>query len=680
MKPRPLLSLLLLLCSLSLTAQTHYDYSRLQRERLNRGVVSFRSATDSVTVSWRYLESDPLDICFEVLRDGKIVGRRTASEPTCFTEALPQGQGALYTVRAVCSEPSTLNPQPSSWPLPADAPIGYLDIPLTPPISPSSPRVSDGIAVTSVTYSANDATMADLDGDGQLEIILKWDPSDSKDNSQSGFTSPTIFDALRLDGTRLWRINLGRNIRSGAHYTPFIVADLDGNGCAELLVRTSDGTIDGQGNVLGDAQADHRRHPDTLAYQANGNPREQFRGPGWPDKMDRKARRGGFIYKGPEWVTCFEGRTGRALSTVDYIPERGDLRGWGDNYANRSDRFLAACGYLDGQHLSALFCRGYYTRTVIAAYDFDGRQLTTRWVFDTNIPEWASYAGQGNHNLRMADVDGDGCDEITYGSMAVDHDGRGLYNTGFGHGDALHLTSFFLDCDALQLWDCHENKRDGSDFRDARTGKVIFQILSSKDVGRCMAADIDPANPGLEMWSSASGGICNVRGEVIDSTARIPINFGIWWDGDLLREFLDHEQVTKYRGLTLPSAQEGGEQGEGLPGRQHYDFTGSRACVPILIMEGTRFNNGTKSNPCLCADVIGDWREEVLTRTEDNRHLRLYVSSMPTKYRFHTFLADPVYRHSVTMQNVGYNQPTNVGFYFGAELEGSGRLFRGWQF
>lgn len=690
-------------------AQTAYDYARLQRERLNRGVVAFRISSDSVCVQWRYLDSDPVDVSFEVFRDGRLIGRRSATEPTFLTDYYLSDEATTYSVRPVYKNGNVpkgmttkgLSLMTGSWTLPADAPIGYLEMPLTPP--------NDG--GESSSYNANDATMADLDGDGQLEIVLKWDPVNSKDNSQSGFTDPTVFEAFRLDGTSLWRINLGRNIRSGAHYTPFIVADLNGDGCAEFLCRTSDGTIDGEGQVLGDAYADHRKHPDTTAYQANGNPGEQFRGPGWPNNMDRKAKRGGFIYKGPEWLTCFDGKTGRAISTVPYIPERGELKGWGDNYANRSDRFLAACGYLDGEHLSAIFCRGYYTRTVIAAYDFDGQKLTPRWTFDTNMPEWKSYAGQGNHNLRIGDVDGDGCDEITYGSMAVDHDGRGLYNTGFGHGDAMHLTVFRPtpnpsrkggekagaekasgngrlpsrgDLEGsggapLCIWDCHENKRDGSDFRDARTGKVIFQILSNKDVGRCMAADIDATNPGLEMWSSASGGICNIRGEVIDSTARIPINFGIWWDGDLLRELLDHETVSKYRPTPASSRQGGVGSEESLTGTP-YDFSGSRSCETVMKMVDCSFNNGSKSNPCLCADVIGDWREEVLCRTADNRHLRLYITPLSTQYRFHTFLADPVYRHSVTMQNVGYNQPTNVGFYFGAELEGSGRLFRGWQF
>ncbi|MCR5179928.1 MAG: hypothetical protein K6C30_01760, partial [Bacteroidaceae bacterium] len=418
---RTLLPLLLAMAfPFSAAAQTQYDYSRLQRERLNRGTIAVRTSPDSVMVSWRYLENDPIDVSFEVLRNGQVIGRRAKNQSTTFMDYYPDSEEATYMVRPVYAggnlpqglKTTDLALLSSSWTLPAHAPFGYLDIPLLPPEVAGSSAQGN----RPVSYQANDATMADLDGDGQLEIVLKWDPSDSRDNSQSGITSPTIFEALRLDGTSLWRINLGRNIRSGAHYTPFIVADLDGDGCAELLVRTSDGTTDGQGKVLGDANADHVRHPDTSAYQANGNPGEQFRGPGWPNNMDPKARRGGFIYKGPEWVTCFEGKTGKALSTVDYIPERGDLRSWGDNYANRSDRFLAACAYLDGQHLSAIFCRGYYTRSVLAAYDFDGKQLTTRWVFDTNDEDKRRFAGQGNHNLRTADVDGDGCDEITYGS------------------------------------------------------------------------------------------------------------------------------------------------------------------------------------------------------------------------------------------------------------------------
>ena len=677
-----------------LCAQTRYDYTHLQTERLDRGVVAFRNAPDSVVVTWRYLPTDPADVQFSILRNGRPIVLMDKNTPTHFCDYLPAGQTATYEVRAMTERrPAKQLPANSGqWTVPADAPIGYLNLPL------NRPADLQGEGNRPVTYSANDATAADLDGDGQMEIILKWDPSNSKDNSQSGITSPAIIDAYKLDGRHLWRINLGRNIRSGAHYTQFLVADFDGDGCAELICKTSDGTTDGKGRVLGSAEADYRVVPNTTAYQANGNPGEQFRGPGWPNNMDPKARRGGFIQGGNEWLTVFSGRTGQAICTTDYVPAQGELTGWGDNYANRSERYLAATAYLDGQHLSAIFCRGYYTRTALAAYDFDGQQLRLRWLFDTNgsLPQGATtptdpatpqkngmplsaFAGQGNHNLRVADVDGDGRDEITYGSMAVDDDGIGLYNTRFGHGDAMHLTAFLPNDDALQVWDCHENKRDGSDFRDAATGRVIFQIPSRQDVGRCMAADIDPTNPGLEMWSSASGGICNTRGEVINAAARVPVNFGIWWDGDLLREMLDHETVTKYRGYLdhANTQQEGSE--ETLTGTP-YDFSGSRSMQTLAHFDDCTFNNGSKSNPALCADILGDWREEVVTRTRDNSALRIYISPIHTRYRFHTFLTDPVYRHSVTMQNVAYNQPTNAGFYFGAELEGSGRTVRGWTF
>ena len=629
---------------LNVSAQARYDFSRLQMERLDRGVVVVRASEDSVMVSWRYLKEDPLGTEFDIYRDGKRIGHRGPGEPTCLMDYYPKTKQAKYEVRTTAKGLA----QRGKWTLPANAPMGYLDIALQQPVGYTD------VNGRSVEYIANDATVADLDGDGQMEIVLKWDPSNSKDNSQSGITNNTILDAYKLNGKLLWRIDLGRNIRSGAHYTQFMVYDFDGDGCAELVCKTGDGTIDGLGRVIGDADANHVRQPDTKVYQANGNPNEQFRGPGWPNNMDRKAARGGFIYKGPEYLTVFDGRTGGAIHTVDYVPERGELQDWGDNYANRSERYLACVAYLDGVHPSVVMCRGYYTRSVLAAWDFDGRELKLRWVFDSN-KEGRRYAGQGNHNLRVADVDGDGRDEITYGSMAVDDNGKGLYSTGFGHGDAMHVTSFFPLSDRLQVWDCHENKRDGSEFRDAATGKVIFQLPDNTDVGRCMAADIDPTNPGLEMWSSSSGGIRNIRGEVTDSLAHIPINMAVWWDGDLLREMLDHETISKY----VPE---------------------EHACRPLLQMEGCQFNNGTKSNPCLQGDILGDWREEVLVRTRDNKHLRVYVTAIPTPYRFHTFLQDPVYRHSITTQNVAYNQPTQVGFYFGYELLGSGRLFRGWQF
>ena len=595
-------------------------------ERLGRGAVAVRTSPDTVMVGWRYLSSDPLRVAFNVYRDGERLTPEPVAVSTQFFDPNASTRAARYEVRPVV-DGRELPDGRGACVLPADAPCGYLEIPLQ---QPESQLMPDG---SSCSYVANDASAGDVDGDGEMEIVLKWDPTNSKDNSHSGFTGTVFLDAYKMDGRRLWRIDLGRNIRAGAHYTQFMVYDLDGDGCAEVVAKTADGTVDGQGKVIGDPEADYRVGVgDTL--------------PG----------RKGYIASGPEFLTVFSGRTGEALQTIDYIPPRGRLDDWGDNYANRSERYLAAVAYLDGRHPSVVMCRGYYTRSVLAAFDWDGRQLKSRWVFDTDSARWASYAGQGNHNLRVADVDGDGCDEITYGSCAIDHDGTGLYNTGMGHGDALHLTAFDPSSDRLQVWDCHENRRDGSDFRDAATGKVIFQLPSGKDVGRCMAADIDPTNYGVEMWSSASGGIRNIKGEVVcDSPKGLPMNMAVWWDGDLLREMLDHETVSKY------------------------DWT-ARECRPLANFDGCSFNNGTKSNPCLQGDIVGDWREEVVVRTADSKALRVYVSPLPTAYRFHTFLEDRPYRLSIVTENVAYNQPTQPGFYFGADLEGSGKLFRGYQF
>ena len=595
-------------------------------ERLGRGAVAVRTSPDTVMVGWRYLSSDPLRVAFNVYRDGERLTPEPVAVSTQFFDPNASTRAARYEVRPVV-DGRELPDGRGACVLPADAPCGYLEIPLQ---QPESQLMPDG---SSCSYVANDASAGDVDGDGEMEIVLKWDPTNSKDNSHSGFTGTVFLDAYKMDGRRLWRIDLGRNIRAGAHYTQFMVYDLDGDGCAEVVAKTADGTVDGRGKVIGDPEADYRV------------------GVG-----DTQPGRKGYIASGPEFLTVFSGRTGEALQTVDYIPPRGRLDDWGDNYANRSERYLAAVAYLDGRHPSVVMCRGYYTRSVLAAFDWDGRQLKSRWVFDTDSARWASYAGQGNHNLRVADVDGDGCDEITYGSCAIDHDGTGLYNTGMGHGDALHLTAFDPSSDRLQVWDCHENRRDGSDFRDAATGKVIFQLPSGKDVGRCMAADIDPTNYGVEMWSSASGGIRNIKGEVVcDSPKGLPVNMAVWWDGDLLREMLDHETVSKY------------------------DWT-ARECRPLAKFDGCSFNNGTKSNPCLQGDIVGDWREEVVVRTADSKALRVYVSPLPTAYRFHTFLEDRPYRLSIVTENVAYNQPTQPGFYFGADLEGSGKLFRGYQF
>lgn len=611
-----------------LTAQPGYNYSKLSTERLDRGVVAIRQPDSMVFVSWRILRDDQKGQSFDIYRNGMKLNKSSLTDGgSFFIDEHPLKEDALYEVKGGCAS--------GQFTLCQDAPIGYIPIRLNKPEGGKVPTIQDQQRPNrngwrwrdtgEYAYTANDATVADVDGDGQYEIILKWDPTNARDNSHDGYTGPTLLDCYRLNGEQLWRIDLGRNIRSGAHYTPFIVYDFDGDGRAELMVKTADGTRDAFGSVVGDSITDYR------------------------NKMGR-------ILSGPEYISVFDGLTGRLLDTKPYIPERGVLKAWGDEKGNRSERYLAGVGYFGGSLPSAIFCRGYYTRSVIAAWDWDGTSLKERWTFDTNNPEWRTYAGQGNHNLRIADVDGDGYDEITYGSMAVDHDGRGLYNTRMGHGDAIHLIADPKD-DRLYIWDCHENKRDGSDLRDAATGKVIFQIKSGADVGRCMAADIDPTNPGVEMWSADSHGIRNMKGEIV-CTARdsddpqhnnflvmngrwLSMNFGIWWDGDLLRELLDHETISKY------------------------DWQNQRI-VDLQRLDG-QFNNGTKSNPCLAADILGDWREEVLIRNRESTELRLYVSTIPTSHRINCLMQDIPYRLSVAYQNVGYNQPSEPGYYIGPD-------------
>jgi len=686
---KPFTFIISLLACLSAWGQPRYDFSKLVTEKPGRGVVAIRQADGKVFVGWRILRSDRPGEPFDVYRNGvKLNAAPLTQGGSHFIDEQPPHVGtAVYEVRGGNSD--------GRFTLHADAKEGYIPLPVEKPADGQTP---DG---RTFTYSANDASVGDVDGDGQYELILKWEPSNAHDNAHDGFTGPTLIDCYKLfpedtvrsqianrdgemvrsqianrdgemvrsqianrdgemersqianrDGEMersqivnrksvnsklLWRIDLGRNIRSGAHYVPFIVYDLDGDGRAELMVKTADGTRDGVGMVIGDSTADYRF--------------------GAAAARQRTPHRVGRILEGPEYITVFDGLTGRALDTKPYIPERGELRLWGDENGNRSERYLAAVGYLDGAHASALFCRGYYTRTVIAAWDWDGHELRNRWTFDTDDPEWKAYAGQGNHNLRMADVDGDGCDELTYGSMAVDNDGRGLYNTGMGHGDALHLTAFDPTKDELQVWDCHENRRDGSDLRNARTGEVLFQIKSRSDVGRALAADIDPTNPGLEMWSTDSHGIRNIKGEVVGTANDaddpqhqnqlvmngrwLGINFAIWWDGDLLRELLDHERVTKY------------------------DWE-KHEIADVQQFDGT-FNNGTKSNPCLQADILGDWREEVILRNRESTELRLYTTTIPTEYRINCLMQDIPYRLSVATENVGYNQPPETGFYLGPD-------------
>jgi rhamnogalacturonan endolyase len=574
-----------------------------QMERLGRGLVAVRQSATHAYIGWRWLGTDTPDLAFNLYRaTGEGAARKLNDAPlsatTDFVDASADlSQPNAYFVRPIAGG---LEQAPSAaFSLPANAPVRpYLEIPLQ----------------TLPGNTPNDASVGDLDGDGEYEIVLKQEMT-PRDNSQSGETGETKLEAYKLDGTLLWRINLGRNIREGVHYTQFLVYDFDGDGRAEIACKTADGTVDGAGNVIGDATADHRNAA-------------------------------GYVLAGPEFLTIFDGLTARALATTEYLPPRGNVSDWGDNYGNRVDRFLACVAYLDGARPSLVMARGYYTRTVLAAWDWRDGRLTQRWVFDSRDgnPEHRRYEGQGNHNLSVGDVDGDGRDEIMYGACAIDDDGKGLFVTGLGHGDALHMSDMDPERPGLEAFQPHETPAlygpNGSDFRDARTGAVIFGIAGENaDVGRGVAFDIDPRYRGYEAWA-ARGGLYSCKGELI--TARRPgqMNFGVWWDADPLRELLDNITVSKWNWETS-------------------------AASTLLAATGAASNNGTKATPALAADLLGDWREEVLWRAADNKSLRLYTTTIPATQRLYTLMHDRQYRLAIAWQNVGYNQPPHPGFYLG---------------
>lgn len=571
-------------------------------EGLGRGLVAVPLDGGKVFVSWRMLGTDPDTIAFNLYRvTGDTAPVRINGAPLRTATNFTDGGASLdrstaYFVRPVLEgrehEPS------ASFTLPANAPVrAYLAIPL---------RTLPG-------HTPNDASVGDLDGDGEYEIVLKQEMR-PRDNAHRGATGETKLEAYKLDGTFLWRINLGKNIREGAHYTQFLVYDLDGDGRAEIVCKTADGTIDGTGKVIGNADADHRNAS-------------------------------GYVLAGPEYLTVFEGTTGRALATADYQPQRGKVADWGDDYGNRVDRFLACVAYLDGVRPSVVFCRGYYTRAVLAAWNWRDGKLTRLWTFDSDdgVPGNRAYRGQGNHNLSVGDVDGDGRDEIIYGACCIDDDGKGLYTTGLGHGDALHLSDLDPDRPGLEVFGIHERPRhpNGVSFRDARTGKVLWG-KESTDVGRGVTMDIDPRHRGCEAWASGAGlgGLWNVKGEKISDRKPRSCNFGVWWDGDLLRELLDRTTISKW------NWRDGSE-------------------TVLLSAQGCAANNGSKATPCLSADLLGDWREEVLWRTTDGKELRIYTTTIPSEHRFRTLMHDPQYRLSVAWQNVAYNQPPHPSFYLG---------------
>lgn len=608
-----------------------------QMEHLARGVVAIRQAEEQVFVGWRMLGNDPDDILFNVYRNSDNTPVKLNAAPladvTFFIDTTADlSVTNTYYVKTVLNNEE--HPTTGRFVLPAHAPVRqYISVPLQTP---------EGC-------QPNDASVADLDGDGDYEIVLHQSPR-GRDNSRRGLTDAPILEAYELDGTLLWRINLGLNIREGAHYTQFMVYDLDGDGKAEVACKTADGTVDGVGKVIGDATVLYRNPEGSVRKSRSRRTGE-----------NREQNSEGYILAGPEYLTVFEGATGAALATVPYDPPRHPdtlnptseqlQELWGDGYGNRVDRFLACIAYLDGKRPSLVMCRGYYTRSVLAAWNWRDGKLTKVWTFDSDdgTPGNKDYRGQGNHNLSVGDVDGDGKDEIIYGAAVIDDNGKGLYSTKLGHGDAMHFSDLDPDHPGLEVFNIQERFDDaGANFRAAATGEILWKKASIKagedgeGPGRANSFDVDPRYRGHESWVNGAqiDGIYSARGVLISPVKPRSCNFAVWWDGDLLREILDKNYIAKW------------------------NWEESVLDTLLVDAESTS-NNGTKATPVLSADILGDWREEVIWRTRDNKSLRIYTTTLPTPYRFRTFMHDPIYRLGVAWQNTAYNQPPHTGFYMG---------------
>lgn len=589
-------------------------------EKLSRGLIGIPTE-DGMYFSWRMTLEDAAGLQFDLYRSsGGGAEVKLNKEPIDRTSdfldrTVDYTVDNRWTLKATTGEVTT-------WTrLKGEERNPYLSVPVCKP--------EDGeIAGESFTYTANDCSVGDLDGDGEYEIILKWSPSNSKRPPQRGFTGNTYLDAYKMDGTRLWRIDLGPNVRSGAATTNFLVFDFDGDGCAEICCKTGDGTVDGLGHRIGDAQADWRT---------------------W----DKKSPTYGKIVNGPEYLTVFEGRTGKELDSKEYIPTRYPLDGWGgvggncgnDNTGGRSDRFTAGVAFLDGKTPSPVMVRGWYGRTVVAAWTFTNGALKHTWTFDRAAPGWEAYSGMGNHSVTVADFDGDGCDEICVGAMTVDHDGKGLFTTGLRHGDALHAGRFIPSRQGMQVFGVHENEGDNEIVKrtpavamfDGATGEIIWQDGLGQDAGRGVAADIDPRYDGAECWCNIGGLRRGDTGEIISNRKPDSCNFTIYWDADPLAELLDHVSISKWNWNT-----------------ESTDL--------LLKAERVVSNNGTKGNPCLSGDILGDWREEVIWASEDQTELRIYSTTIPAVDRRATWMNDRQYRLAIAWQNVAYNQPPHSSF------------------
>ena len=636
--------LLLLFLSFPLCVMAHM-------EPLSRGVVAVPGKSSGIFVSWRLLGTDDeYHTTFDVLCNDDVVAK-DLYKATCYQHAKGKATDTYRVVTKIDDVAVDTTDAVTPWKEPV------LQLKLKRPANGSD-----------YSYSPGDCSVGDVDGDGNYELFVKWDPSNQKDNSQGGVTGNVYLDCYRLDGTQLWRIDLGPNIRAGAHYTQFLVYDFDGDGHAELMCKTAPGSKDGQGKYVNQAASVSAiRSASNTAIHRNSD---------------------GRITGGQEYLTVFDGQTGAAIHTIYYNPNRDGGNGgaatgtfnWDDrsgksdyaSYGNRGERYLACVAHLDGQDqpASGIFSRGYYTYAFVWAVDFDGKQLKQKWLHasrsrtqytmtdsknksKTYTPKACTsglgkntmYAN-GNHNLSVADVDGDGCDEIVWGSATLDQDGTLLYAVGFGHGDAMHISDLNPERPGLEVFQVHEEKGTYSwHIHDAATGQVLFKGGNEgKDNGRGIAAQLSADHHGFFFSSADERSQRSAVTGNIAASGSTSLNFRIYWDGDLQDELLDGGTISKWNGS--------GTSVVPIRGKSPSDYYNSSSC------------NGTKATPNLSADLFGDWREElILWNSADGCTLNIFSTAEPTNYRVPTLMHDPTYRMAIAWQNVAYNQPPHLGYY-----------------
>ena len=687
-----------------------------QMEKLDRGLVAVPTSSTANFVSWRLLGTDnKANTTFDLLRDGTVIASDLTK--TNYQDTQGSATAKYQVVTKVNGAKTETSAEVAPWGM------KYLSLKLDRPKGGtvakwSNSDVEKGPTNANYAYYPNDMSVGDVDGDGRYELFLKWESTHAQDNSRSlGYTGNTIIDCYKLDGTRLWRIDLGPNIRDGAHYTQFMVYDFDGDGRAEMMCKTATGSKDGLGNYVNQAATDAtiKGHDNTKDYRNSG----------------------GHILSGPEYLTVFDGLTGKALHTTWYLPGRagtgnktssgnnstegGSELGkvsdfpngfWGDNYGGRSERFLAAVAYINGADKPAcgIFSRGYYTQAYVWAVSFDGTRLHTEWLHcSPSTTQWLIYAsrwadgqsglvytvdgdqlkripiktvqtntggvkstdtnggivgsntlyGNGNHNLSIADVDGDGCDEIIWGAGALDNDGTLLYATGYGHGDAIHVGKMIPDRDGLQVFDVHEEKLTAAhgswDLHDARTGEVLYHGGSADaDNGRGMAADLT-GKDGYEFWSSDERNPRNAASGKTVISKNTSVNFRIYWDGSTQDQVLDGSY--KYSNDVWAQA----SHAEPVIAK----WNGS-SFTNVQTFYSATYNNAqtanyTKATPCLQADILGDWREElIMWNKKDSSEIMIFTTWTPTNYAVPTLMHDHVYRMGIAWQNTAYNQPDYI--------------------